>query len=82
MGKMQCYGKISLAILRKEGLGVELIISDGHKGIQKAVTSSFPGFSWQMCQVHLIRAVLKTIPRKHQKEVAEKIKKSIENPDW
>ena len=67
--------------LKKRGLrGVELIISDGHKGIQKAVTTSFPGSSWQMCQVHLIRAVLKTIPKKHQKEVAEKIKKSMENP--
>jgi transposase-like protein len=67
--------------LKKRGLrGVELIISDGHKGIQKAVTTSFPGLSWQMCQVHLIRAVLKTIPKKHQKEVAEMIKKSIEDP--
>ncbi|QLC49999.1 IS256 family transposase [Methanolobus zinderi] len=68
--------------LKERGLrGVELIISDGHKGIQKAVTTSFPGSSWQMCQVHLIRAVLKTIPKKHQKEVAEKVKKSIEDPE-
>jgi hypothetical protein len=28
----------------------------------------------------LIRAVLRTIPRKHQKEVAEEIKKCIEDP--
>jgi transposase-like protein len=67
--------------LKKRGLrGVELIISDGHKGIRKAVTSSFTGSSWQMCQVHLIRAVLRTIPRNHQKEVAEEIKKCIEDP--
>lgn len=67
--------------LKKRGLrGVELIISDGHKGIQKAVTTSFQGSSWQMCHVHLIRAVLKTIPKKHQKEVAEKIKEAMEDP--
>jgi transposase-like protein len=66
--------------LKKRGLtGVELIISDGHKGIQKAVTTSFQGSSWQMCHVHLIRAVLKTIPKKHQKEVAEKIKEAMED---
>jgi transposase-like protein len=67
--------------LKKRGLkGVELIISDGHKGIQKAVTTSFQGSSWQMCHVHLIRAVLKTIPKKHQKEVAEKIKEAMDDP--
>jgi transposase-like protein len=67
--------------LKKRGLrGTELIISDGHKGIQKSVTTSFPGSSWQMCHVHLIRAVLKTIPKKHQKEVAEKIKEAMEDP--
>jgi transposase-like protein len=42
---------------------VELIISDGYKGIQKAVTASFLGSGWQMSQVHLIRAVLKTIQK-------------------
>jgi putative transposase len=67
--------------LKKRGLrGVEMIISDGHKGIQKAVTTSFTGSSWQMCHVHLMRAVLKTIPKKHQKEVAEKIKEAMEDP--
>ncbi|AGB49386.1 transposase [Methanomethylovorans hollandica DSM 15978] len=67
--------------LKKRGLrGVEMIISDGHKGLQRAVTTSFPGSSWQMCHVHLIRAVLKTIPKKHQKEVAEKIKEAMEDP--
>jgi transposase-like protein len=66
--------------LKKRGLrGVELIISDGHKGIQKAVTASFPGSSWQVCHVQLIRDVLKTIPKKQQKG-AEKIKESMENP--
>ena len=28
--------------------GVELVISDGHKGIQAAVSSRFLGASWQM----------------------------------
>ncbi len=29
--------------------GAKLVISDGHKGIQKAVEKSFLGASWQMC---------------------------------
>jgi len=36
--------------LKERGLkGVELVISDGHKGIQKAVVRTFLGASWQMC---------------------------------
>jgi transposase-like protein len=38
--------------------GVELVVSDGHKGIQSAVQSRFLGATWQMCQVHFSRAVL------------------------
>jgi transposase-like protein len=64
--------------LKERGLrGVKLIVSDGHKGIQKAVRESFIGSSWQMCHVHLTRQVLKKVPKKKQKEVAEKIKEAL-----
>jgi len=57
--------------------GVKLIVSDGHKGIQKAVRESFIGSSWQMCHVHLIRQALKKVPKKKQKEIADKIKEAM-----
>jgi putative transposase len=64
--------------LKERGLrGVKLIISDGHKGIQKAVRESFIGSSWQMCHVHLIRQALKKVPKKKHKEIAEKIKEAL-----
>jgi len=64
--------------LKERGLrGVKLIVSDGHKGIQKAVRESFIGSSWQMCHVHLIRQTLKKVPKKKHKEVAEKIKEAL-----
>jgi transposase-like protein len=64
--------------LKERGLrGVKLVVSDGHKGIQKAVTESFIGSSWQMCHVHLIRQVLKKVPKKKHKEVSEKIKEAL-----
>jgi len=64
--------------LKERGLrGVKLIVSDGHKGIQKAVRESFIGSSWQMCYVHLTRQALKKVPKKKQKEVAEKIKEAV-----
>lgn len=64
--------------LKERGLrGVKLIVSDGHKGIQKAVTESFIGSSWQMCHVHLMRQALKKVPKKKQKEVADMIKEAL-----
>jgi len=38
--------------LKDRGLsGVKLVVSDGHKGIQKAVERSFLGASWQKSQI-------------------------------
>jgi putative transposase len=59
--------------------GVKLVISDGHKGIQKAVEKSFLGASWQMCHVHLVRAVLRNVAKKYHKEIADKIKIVLED---
>lgn len=64
--------------LKERGLrGVKLIVSDGHKGIQKAVRESFIGSSWQMCHVHLMRQALKKVPKKKQKEVADMTKEAL-----
>jgi putative transposase len=66
--------------LKDRGLsGVKLVISDGHKGIQKAVEKSFLGASWQMCHVHLVRAVLRNVAKKYHKEIADKLKIALED---
>jgi len=64
--------------LKERGLNkVDLIISDGHPGIQTAAETMFPGSSWQMCHVHFIRAVLRKVPRKYHKEIAETLKECL-----
>jgi len=69
--------------LKDRGLdGVKLVISDGHKGIRKAVTESFLGSSWQMCQVHFMRNVLKYIPQKHKSEVSIGLKDAMGKPEY
>ena len=68
------------AELKERGLkGVKLVISDGHKGIQKAVEKAFLGSSWQMCAVHFMRAVLKNIPKKNKMEVAYELRDALED---
>jgi transposase-like protein len=58
--------------LKERGLHkVDLIISDGHKGIKKATKVSFVGSSWQLCSVHLKRNVKKIVPKKELSDVLE-----------
>jgi putative transposase len=66
--------------LKERGLkGVKLVTSDGHKGIQSAVQKAFLGASWQMCQVHFCRAVLKNIPNKDKNEISAKLREALED---
>jgi hypothetical protein len=67
--------------LKDRGLSsVDLVISDGHTGIQSAAETMFPGLSWQMCHVHFIRAVLRKVSRKYYKLIAERLKECLSDP--
>jgi transposase-like protein len=61
-------------LLKERGVEkVDLIISDGHKGIKRAVAHSFVGSSWQLCTVHFKRNLLKVVPQKDIKSILEDI---------
>ena len=49
--------------LKGRGLcGVDLVVSDDHKGLKKAVQRHFQGVRWQRCQVHFLRNILGHAP--------------------
>ena len=61
-------------LLKERGVEkVDLIISDGHKGIKRAAAHSFVGSSWQLCTVHFKRNLLKVVPQKDSKSILEDI---------
>ncbi|MEM0136703.1 MAG: transposase [Thermoplasmatales archaeon] len=59
--------------------GIELVISDGHKGIQESVTRSFSGGAWQYRHAHFMRNIMKLMPRKKQSSVMQIVKLALEN---
>ena len=64
--------------LKDRGLKkVDLIISDGHKGIKKAAKESFIGSSWQFCSVHLKRNLMKIVAKKDLEEVLAYLKEVL-----
>ncbi len=51
--------------LKERGLsGVELVVSDSHEGLKKAIMATFPEAAWQRCYVHFLRNALDHLPRK------------------
>ena len=49
--------------LKRRGLcGVDLIVSDDHKGLKNAARKHFQGVRWQRCQVHFLRNILGHAP--------------------
>jgi transposase-like protein len=54
-----------LAKLKARGLsGVEIVVSDDHAGLRKAIRETLTEAAWQRCYVHFLRNALDYLPRK------------------
>lgn len=61
--------------LKSRGLsGVELVVSDAHKGIKASVARHFQGALWQRCKVHWMREALKKCNWRDQKELMKDLR--------
>ena len=69
-------------LLKDRGIKrVDLVISDGHKGIKKAATESFNGSSWQLCSVHFKRNLMKIVAKKDLSSVLEYVDEILSSKD-
>jgi putative transposase len=67
--------------LRERGLhGVQLVISDHHRGLMNAVDAVMVGASWQRCRVHFMRNVLAKVPKGNTEMVAAAIRTIFAQP--
>ena len=77
-------GAFWLAFLRSlsaRGLGgVELVISDAHRGLTDAIATVFAGASWQRCRTHFMRNLLTRVPRSAQPWVATMVRTIYQQP--
>jgi putative transposase len=61
--------------------GVQLVISDAHAGLKRALTTILQGASWQRCRVHFVRNALALVPKSAQQLVAATIRTVFAQPD-
>lgn len=61
--------------LKDRGLrGVEMVVSDAHRGIRKALERHLQGVAWQRCRVHFKRNLLSAAGNRWYKEVISDIR--------
>jgi len=61
--------------------GVDLVVSDDHRGLVKAALRHFQGASWQRCQVHLLRNILDACPKALRPELKARLRLVFDAPD-
>jgi len=67
--------------LRERGLGgVQLVISDHHRGLMNAINATMIGAAWQRCRVHFMRNVLTKVTKGHADMVAAAIRTIFAQP--
>jgi len=68
--------------LKSRGLrGVDLIVSDDHGGLVRAIRRHFQGVTWQRCQTHFMRNILDVTPKALQDEMHSRIRAILDAPD-
>jgi len=68
--------------LKERGLhGVELVTSDHHSGLIRAVKQHFQGASWQRCQTHLMKNIRDAAPKPLQAEVVNRVRSIFDAPN-
>ncbi len=82
LSEAEVHWRTFLRSLKERGLtGVTMITSDDHDGLKTALTSCFPGASWQRCQVHLQRNAAAHAPKQDMRpEVAQDIREVFTAP--
>jgi len=68
--------------LKKRGLEhVDLVVSDNHKSIVKAVRRCFQNATWYRCQIHFFRNVLDKTPKRLQSKLKKLLNVMYDSPD-
>lgn len=67
--------------LRDRGLGgVQLVVSDHHRGLMNAIEAVFLGATWQRCRVHFMRNVLAKVTKGNTEMVAAAVRTIFAQP--
>lgn len=61
--------------------GVDIVVSDSHSGLVKALRTQFQGATWQRCQTHFMRHFADATPKNLYDELYAKVRAILDAPD-
>lgn len=61
--------------------GVDVVVSDSHSGLVKAMKAQFQGATWQRCQTDFMRNFMDATPKPFQEELYGKVRAILDAPD-
>jgi transposase-like protein len=68
--------------LKNRGLrGVDLVVSDHHAGLIRAIRQHFQGVTWQCCQTHFLRNLLDATPKAWREELHARVRACLDAPN-
>ncbi len=65
---------------RTSPLGVQLVISDAHRGLTAAISAVLPGAAWQRCRMHFMRNALAKVTKGNVEMVAAAVRTIFAQP--
>jgi len=68
-----CWGDLFSSLKRRGLRGVNMLVSDAHAGIKKAMSRYFQDVAWQRCKVHFTRELLNRVCYRDRKALAADI---------
>lgn len=83
LSEAEIHWRKFLTSLVTRGLhGVGYVVSDDHAGVKAALTTVFPGITWNRCHTHLARNAQSYVSKQHRKaRVAQEVRDILTAPD-
>lgn len=76
-----CWKQFLLDLKQRGLKSTDVIISDAHKSIRKAIAEIYPSTAWQRCQVHFLRNILDETPPKYKEGLKTELREMFSAED-
>src|SRR5690606_626829 len=68
-----CWSEVFRSLKDRGVKGVQLVVSDAHRGIRSALKRHWQGVAWQRCRVHFKRELMRKVSHRYARELMQDV---------